>query len=485
MTRPAHRDGGGGSAAPRFSRLSDDECARLHEASLSILAKTGVRLLEPRAVELLRRAGARVDGDRVWITSHLVERALGTVPREVTLHDRTGEARMALRGTNTYFGPGSDCLNIIDHRTNERRRAVLQDVVDGITTCDALENISFAMSMFFPSDVPQEFADRYQAEVLLSRTTKPIVFVTYEMSGCRDAVEMAELVAGSADALRAKPFIACYINVTSGLLHNADSLQKLLFLAEKGLPALYIPVVSGGTTGPMTIAGGVAATNAGVLTGIVLSQLAREGAPMIIPGFAGDSLDMRTMVDPYCSPDPRGWAESLGHYYGLPIFTLGGASESKVVDQQAGIEATLTMMVAAHAGGHLFHDCGYLESGLTGSLAQLAICDQIAGWIKAFRRPVEIDDESLALALIDQVGPEGSFLALPHTRRHMRERWYPSLFERENFGGWQSHGALTLAERASARVTRILEEHHPSPLPPDVAAAIRRIVERAAPVAAS
>ena len=485
MTQPTRLDGGGPLAAARFSRLTDSECARLHEASLSILERTGVRLLEPRAVELLRHAGARVDGDRVRIPARLVEWGLATVPHEVILHDRTGQPRLTLAGTATYFGPGSDCLNIIDHRTGERRRALLRDVIDGITACDALENISFAMSMFLPSDVPPELADRYQAEVLLSRTTKPVVFVTYEMSGCRDVVAMAEAVAGSADALRERPFLACYINVTTGLLHNEDSLQKLLFLAEQGLPALYIPVVSGGTTGPMTVAGGVASSNAGVLTGIVLSQLAREGAPMIIPGFGGDSLDMRTMVDPYCSPDPRGFVESLGHYYKLPIFTLGGASESKVVDQQAGIEATLTMMVAALSGGHLFHDCGYLESGLTGSLAQLAICDQIAGWIKAFRRPVEIDDESLALDLIDQVGPDGSFLAHPHTRRHMRERWYPSLFERENFGHWESHGGLSLGERASARVTHILEEHRPAPLPPDVAATLRHIVERAAPVAAT
>ena len=143
------------------------------------------------------------------------------------------------------------------------------------------------------------------------------------------------------------------------------------------------------------------------------------------------------------------------------------------------------MMVDAVAGGHLFHDCGYLESGLTGSLVQLAICDEIAGWIGAFRRPMEISDETLALDLIDQVGPEGSFLPLPHTRRHMRERWYPSLFERENFTAWQTRGGLTLAERASTRVSTILRDHRPEPLAPDAAAALRRIVERTAPLAAT
>jgi trimethylamine--corrinoid protein Co-methyltransferase len=357
---------------------------------------------------------------------------------------------------------------------------VLLDVAEAAMVIEALDHISFAMSMFLPSDVDQRIADRYQMEAMLNHTTKPIVFVTYETSGCIDAVEMAEAVAGAPEALRQKPFVACYINVTTGLLHNAEALQKLLYLSGKGLPALYIPIVSGGTTGPITLAGGMALSNAGVLVGLVLSQLKREGAPVIVPGVGGDSIDMRTLVDPYCAPDPRGMAESLAHYYGLPMFTLGGASESKRVDQQAGIEAALTMMVAAMSGGHLFHDCGYLESGLSGSLVQLAICNEIAGWIKSFRQPVDIDDETLALDLIDQVGPDGQFLNQRHTRRHMRERWYPAIFDRDNYGGWLAKGGKPLAERAAEQVANILATHKPQPLSAEVVAAIHRIVERAA-----
>ncbi len=121
---------------------------------------------------------------------------------------------------------------------------MLQDVVDGITVCDALPHIDFVMSMFLPSDVNAMVSDRYQMEVMLNHTTKPIIYVTNEFSGCVDAVEMAEVVAGGAEALMLRPFAACYINVTSGLVHNEEALQKLLFLADKGLPALYIPVVT-------------------------------------------------------------------------------------------------------------------------------------------------------------------------------------------------------------------------------------------------
>lgn len=472
--------GGTPRAAP-YSRLGPAECAQLHAASLEILERTGVRVMEPEAIELLERGGAAIsEGNRARIPARLVERALETAPRRVVLHDRSGRPVMPLEGSRTFFGPGSDCPHIVDHRTGERRRAVLADVREAARLCDALPNVHFAMSLFIPSDVPAALGDRHQFEAMLHNTTKPIVFVTYEMSGCADAVEMAEAVAGGVAALRERPFAACYINVTSGLVHNADALQKLLFLSGKGLPALYVPVVSGGTSGPITMAGGLALSNAGALAGLVISQLKREGAPFVLPGFGGDALDMRTMVDPYCAPEPRGMAESLGHHYGLPLFTLGGSSESKLVDGQASVEAGLTMLLGALAGGHLFHDLGYLESGLTGSLAQLVICDEIAAWIASALAPVEITPETLALDLIDALGPEGSFLKLPHTRRHMRERWYPTLFDRDNYAGWLSKGGRPLSERAAERVTLLLEDHRPEPLPAPTAAAVAGVIERAA-----
>ena len=464
---------------PRYARLTPQQCQQLHHASLTILERTGVRLFEPAAIELLKKAGAAVEGDRVRIPARLVDRAMQTAPKSVTLFDRLGRPALNLEDYRVFFGPGSDALNIIDHRTNERRRPVLQDVRDGITVCDALSNIDFVLSLFLPSDVDQRLADRYQMEAMLNHTVKPIMIITYETSGLLDAIEMAEAAAGGAQALREKPFVAGYINVTTALLHNQEALQKLLFLAEKNLPALWIPVTSGGTTGPVTMAGNVAFNNAGVLAGIVLSQLKREGAPLIVPGFAGDALDLKTMVDPYAEPDHRGIAAALAHYYGLPMFSLAGGSDAKLVDQHAAIEAALTIAVESISGGHLIHDLGYLESGLAFSLVQLAICDEIVAWLKPFLKPVEIDDETLALDVIDHLGPEGSFLSSAHTRAHYRERWYPTLIERFNYGQWEKKGGQTLAQRAADKVESILAAHRPVPLSEDAAKAIHAIMERA------
>ena len=468
------------SQGQAFRRLSEEQCEKLHQASVEILERTGARLYHQPAVDLLRRAGARVsDGNRVRIPRRLIHDAFDTVPREVALFDRHGERTITLSEHRTFFGTGSDCLNIVDHRTGERREPILQDVVEGITLCDALPNIDFVMSMFLPSDVHDGVTDRYQMEAMLSYTTKPIVYVTNDLAGCRDAVTMAEAVVGGATALRARPLAACYINVTTGLRHNEEALQKLLFLSERGLPAAYIPVALGGATGPITLAGNMAIWNAGCLVGLVLSQLNRPGAPFITTGWGGSALDMRTAISPYVEPEKQFIAQELAHFYRLPMFALGGCSDAKLVDQQAGIEASLTLMANALAGSHLVHDIGYIESGLTGSLAQVVICNEIISWMRSALEPIEINDETLALDIIDEVGPDGHFLEADHTLEHFRDRWYPALIERYDYEGWLEKGGRDLGQRAAERVEEILEQHRPEPLPPAVQARLRKIVEAA------
>lgn len=461
-----------------FGRLDDQACRRLHGASLEVLDRTGVLLFHQPAIDLLHQAGAAVsDGNRVRIPPNLVEQALTTVPCSVDLYDRHGQPAITLDGQRNYYGPGSDCLYILDHRTGERRTPVLADVVAGTTVCDALPNVDFVMSMFLPADIDSSVTDRYQMKVMLQTTTKPIAFVANDARGCVDAVEMAEAVVGGREALRRRPLVACYINVATGLRHNEEALQKLLFLAERGLPALYIPVVAAGATGPVTPAGAAATVNAGVLTGLVLSQLQREGAPLIVPGWAGGSLDMRTTVLPYCDPDATGAARSMARFYGLPAFDLCG-SDSKAVDQQAAAEAALTILHTSLDGPSLVHDLGYLESGMTGSLAQLLICHEIVRWVRRAGRPIEVNDGTLALDLIDEVGPDGQFLDGDHTLHHYRERWYPELFDRGDQTQWQSAGATTLAERASRRVEEILNTHEPAPLPDDIVVKLDAVIKR-------
>jgi trimethylamine--corrinoid protein Co-methyltransferase len=449
-TRPAR--------PPQFlSRLNEAQCQRLHEATLQCLERTGLIVDEPEALELLRAAGAQIDGNRVRIPEKLVGRAFETVPRSVSLYDRDGREAIRCTGYETSFGTGSDCMYCFDHRTQTRRRAVLQDVIDGARVAQACPNIDFLMSLFTPSDVTPEVMDRYQLEVLLSYSSKPVVFVTMnDPTAHFDALEMAEIVRGGRRELAERPLVACYKNTLFPLVHNAEAVRTLLDLAERGIPCIYSPVSTAGTVAPISVAGAAVVVNAGVLAGLVMSQLKREGAPYIAIGWAGEAMDMRTMVDAYCWPDHRAVYSSLLHWYDLPMWTLGGISDSKLPDQQAAAEATLTLVADALSGGHMIHDVGYLESAYCGSLTQVVLCDEVIGWLRSFAGEVDLSDEALALDVIDEVGPGGLFLRHKHTRRHVRDRHAARLFDRSSRQDWVAAGGLDATARAARRVDEIL-----------------------------
>jgi trimethylamine---corrinoid protein Co-methyltransferase len=467
--------------APHFRKLSDDQLARIHAASLEILERTGVQLHHQEALDLLRRAGAHVQEDGwVRIPAHRVEWALRTAPKRIVWANRHGRRVMALEGRNVYYGPGSDCPNVIDIRTGERRPGTLADITEAVRVLDALPNIDFLMSFCMASDKPQAIADRYQMQALLSNSIKPILFVTTDFPGCVDCVEMAEIVAGGADALRQNPTVACYINVTSPLVHNAESLDKLLFMARKRLPTTYNPVILRGANGPITQAGAVALANAGELVGLVVAQLASEGAPIILSGGTQDMLDMRTTGDIYAAPENRVLCVEMAHYYNMPIFGLGGCSDSQQPDEQALMEISLTLLAETLAGSHLIHDVGYLASGMTNSLESVVMADELINWVKRFMQGVEISEETLALDLIHEAGPANAFMGHDHTRAHYREDWYPKLVDRRNWENWSAAGSKTFRTRARERALKLLATHQAEQLPAGIAEAIQGVVNRAA-----
>lgn len=454
---------------PHFRKLSDDQVERLHHASLEILERTGVRLFDQQALDLLKKKGIQVeDGNLVHIPPGLVEWALSVAPKRTVLCDRHGNRVMPLERYNMFYGPGSDCPNVIDVRTGERRPGKIQDVVEASIVCDALPNIDFLMSFCIATDLPQETYDRHQMRAMLMNSTKPILFVTTEFEGCVDVIKMAEAVAGGAEQLRRNPICACYINVTHPMRHNDEALQKLLFLSGKGIPTTYTPVVLRGATGPVTAAGAMALANAGELAGLVLAQLNREGAPIILTGGVNDMMDMKTTVDAYADPTNRVMLVELAHRYDLPIFGLTGCSDSKIPDEQAAAEAAFSIMLETLAGAQMAHDVGYLEGGMCNSIEQIVICDELISYTKHFMRGLEINDETLALDLIHETGPDGNYLSSDHTLKNYKNDWYPKLFDRRNYDDWKNRGSKTLRQRAQEKALKILETHKPEPLPADV-----------------
>lgn len=465
-------------ASAHYARLGPQECERIHAATLEILERTGVDVHDEEARQILTAAGAQADGIRVRVPAFMVARALATAPHTITLYDREGRVAMRAGGYHTYYGGGSDCLNILDHRTGRRRRPTLQDCIEAATVMDALPEIDFVMSLFLPEDVDQRIYDRYQMQVMLNHTTKPIVFVSPDFEGCAAAVEMCEVIAGGAEALRRRPFAACYINVTSGLIANAEALQKCIYLARKGLPQLYIPLNAGGVNAPATTAGCMAAMNAGALLGVVLAQLVRPGAPIGVPGWNGGPYNLKTMVGNYVLADEQGVPTSLGKYYDLPVFGLGGATDSKALDHQCGMEATISLMTALLHGANIVHDVGFMDAGLQGSLQLQVMCNDTIGFLRAATRGVVVDDETLALDVIDELGPTGNYLSHDHTIRHYKEPFYSKLADKGPYSSWVDRGATTMEQRAASMVDKILATHQPKPLPAEVQADIQKIVER-------
>jgi trimethylamine--corrinoid protein Co-methyltransferase len=218
--------------------------------------------------------------------------------------------------------------------------------------------------------------------------------------------------------------------------------------------------------------------NAGVLLGIVLAQLIRPGVPVGVPGWNGGPYNLQTMVGNYVLADEQGVPTSMGKYYGLPVFGLGGSTDSKVMDQQCSFEATISLVTALLHGANIVHDVGFMDSGLQGSLQMIVICNEILGFLRAATAGVPVNDETLALDVIEELGPTGNYLGHEHTLRHFKEPFYSKLIDKNPYSVWQKRGATTLEDRAAKQIDAILSRHQVAPLPDEVQKALHAIVER-------
>ena len=479
MTTPDHVNALSGD----LQILSDSELTQIHHASLEILRRTGVRVCEEEALDLLRDAGCSIsDGDLVRFPAAVVEEALRHAPSQIVLCDRQGEPKLFLEGQGSYFGTGSDLPNTLDLTTGERRPSLLSDVEDTARLADALPNIDFVMSMALPSDVKPETSDRHSFLAMISNTTKPVVFTAWDETGLADILAMAEAVAGGADELRLNPFLVAYLEPSSPLQHTETVLRKMMIMADKGLPFIYSPGPVEGASVPVTPAGSLATANAEVLSGITIAQLRRPGAPVVY-GSGSGPLDMRTTVSTYASPEfmlhCKAIAE-LGHrFYKLPVWGFAGCADSKLADLQAGAESSMWIMWTALSGANLVHDVGYVESGLTCSHEMIVTCDEIIGFVRRLLGGIEISPETLALDVIDEVGPGGEYLSTEHTMRHYKECWYPRVFDRNNHQTWVASGSPTAADTAREIARRTIAEHEPDPLPDTTVETLHSVVAAA------
>jgi len=466
-------------ALPRIRLLSKEQCKLVHFSTLEVLRRTGVAVKESSAIELFRKAGCFVEGEKVHIPAPLVEWALRNTPKGVCLSDRDGHPALFLEDNNVYFGTGSDTPHVIDPFTGERRRTVLADIANVSKIVDYLDEISFVMCSGIASDVDSDISDIYHFEAMVIHTVKPIVFTAWNCANLKTIIHMAEIVAGGEDRLRNSPFLALYTEPISPLILPRESILKLMVMAEKSLPVVFAPSVTTGGTGPVTLAGGLVQGNAEILAGFVLANLVKEGAPLIYGG-SGEPMDMSTTLMSYAAPESMMVVlayTDMARYYKLPLFGYAGCSDSNLYDQQASLESALWILISALSGGNLVHDVGYINNGLTTSYEQLIVSNEVIGLARRISRGFEVDEESLALDLIHTMGPGGEYLTSRHTLKHFKENWFPDLISRKPYEKWEREGSKTLGRRANERVRFIIENHRPQPLEESIRKELKKSVQ--------
>ena len=468
---------------PCYRLLSDDQIEEILSGSMEVLERVGVRIHDDQAVKLLKSEGANTsDGILVKIPSFLVKRALLTAPGRIVLGGRDGRRHVVLEKDRIYFGTGSDCPFFVDPHTGERRKTVFNDVVNAARVTDALPNIDFFMSLGLVSDVPRKPYDRHQFLAMTTGTTKPLVITAVDGQGLTDQFEMACVITGGKDSFRRNPLFAIYAEPSSPLVHSKEAVEKIIIAAKEGIPIVYVPAPSAGATAPVTLAGVLVEGLADTLAGLVISQLKNRGAPFIMGGVF-TTLDMRTTVFSYGAPELLlldAALTDISKKLGIPVFSTAGCSDAKELDQQAGLEAGLSILMAAQSGASLIHDVGYLESGLLGSLDMLVLSDEAIAMVKRIMRGISVNRETLAVDVISRVGPGGHFLGDDHTLAHFKkEIWIPGLIDRNNLEEWVKGGRKNMGDRVKERVRQILETHQPLPLEERMIQELKAIIARA------
>jgi trimethylamine--corrinoid protein Co-methyltransferase len=458
----------------------------LHEATLTLLKRTGVEVDSPRALECLAGVGVRVDAAsrRVYPEARHVEEALATVPRQMTIYGRQPDRdRPVVLGgdhVNVVSGGGSVRVLTLDGRYEP---ATWEHLRQFNILLDALPNIHMHINQVDPVYQPGPgFYRRLAAEMLIG-CTKPLCLQVGPVDDVRAMIEMGVASRGSLEALIEQPRFLVGWNSEPPLRISEAVTDAFMAACEAGLPVSMGNYSMMGITAPITVAGAVVQLNAVQMVSIILAQAVRRGTPICYVSFAG-SADLRTLGENTSTPHAlqlvRLGAE-LGRFYGLPVYS-NALTDARGPDPQAACERAVQMQLCVEAGAHLIQGpTSHMDQMMLSSYVQAVIDNDIVGYVlAACRRPV-VSAETLALDAGHDVATDPQYAALKfasheHTVRHLRDEvWEPWAFDRDNFAAWDKGGRVSVVERAAAKAREILATHRPEPLPEGIADAIRRL----------
>jgi trimethylamine--corrinoid protein Co-methyltransferase len=426
-----------GLSGGQYKPLSQDVIGMIHSNALRVLDEVGVKVNLSEALEVFSRAGANVDTEkmRVRIPTRLVEKCIGLAPSTVILYGRKPQNRLILENTRVYMGTGGAALYVIDPYNGQRRPSKLQDIASLAKLTEGLENIHFFTIPCTAQDVPQEKRAINEFYAAMSNTSKHVMGSVYNPQDIQDVINMANMVYGGQQELRKKPFISFATSwMVSPLTFDPGVTKLLIEIVRKGVPVALSAAPMAGATSPITMAGTLTQLHAEELSGIVFSQLLKEGAPVLyggIPGMA-DMRDLRYKAGGVEFGFMNAAISQLATYINVPNYCSAGITDAKIPSMQAMYEKTFSICQCALAGAnYVHHAAGILESILTVCYSQFVIDNEIIGMAMKMIKGLQIDADRLAFSEIEKVGPGGSFLSTSHTRRYLRSEYIePELIPR-------------------------------------------------------
>lgn len=461
--------------------LTADQVQEIHLATLRLMENAGIHVPQERCLTLLAEAGAKVDMEKemAYFPPWLVEKMVALAPSSFLWHGRDPKKDLQVGGKITHYGTGSSAMTTVGIDC-VRRLSTIEDAHNFSRLADALDNVDEGYCVVHPNDVMEAAHHAHMMYAMFKNTSKPFKGRNTGTEEAEDCVAMAEIVAGGREAMQRRPNLMTNVSTVTPLAHARDMLEGMMVYVAAGLPVIFTPEVQTGATGPSTLAGSLVIHNAEVLSGIVIAQLVRAGAPVVY-GNVSSSFDMRYAMLPYATPEAwllNSATAQLSRYYGVPCRGTGGFVDSNCLDMQAGYEAGMSLLMGTLSGLNFIIGCmGEVENALGADYRKAVIDNEIIGVIGRITRGFQIDAENLALDLIEEVGPLGQFLMSKHTKKHFREATFlPDLKNCLKYDLWEQAGSRRIEDVALERAKDILATHEPLPLPDDIDKELQKYV---------
>jgi len=465
----------------RFGILTKTQVEKVNEASLQILEQVGVDFSYPPALEVLKKAGAKVEGERVFFSAKLVAEQIKNAPRQFTIYARNPEKNVIIGGRHMVFTPGYGAPFVADI-VNGRRKATLNDFKNFVQLTGASVNLDvLSGNVVEPNDIPHEIRHAQMFYTSVKNSDKCFMGSPMGQQAARDSIRMASILFGSEGQLAEKPRFISILGPLTPLKYDLRMLGALMEYARAGQPQLISSLSIAGATGPVTLAGNLALQNAEILAGIVLAQLVRAGTPVVFAGVSSNA-EMRSGALSIGSPEMAintAATAQMARYYQLPCRSGGAVCDAKSPDAQAAYESMMSLLMARVCGiNFVLHSAGILESYNCMSYEKFIIDDELCGMVKRIQKGFEVNPETLALDVIKNVGPGGHFLDKDHTFNHFRTEFYqPRLSNRDDFVTWQAKGSPHSMETANKKYKEILTTYEAPELSADVDKDLKKFIE--------